>query len=305
MRFEEVGEESAAASNSAGIYQAGMGIACGDCNGDGLPDLAVTNFFNEYTTLFRNRGGGVFADTTAEAGLAVPTRHRLGFGISFFDSNNDGRLDLATANGHVDDFRPEVPFQMPAQLLLGVPGGKFVDATLAAGAPWSVPRVARGLAAGDLDNDGRSDLLITSHDTPLAYFHNRTQGGHWLSLRLEGTRSSRDAVGARVVVSARGWRWTSWRVGGGSFQSASDPRLHFGLGDVDRVERVEVTWPSGQVDRFGPLAPDTGYLLREGNATPSPLTGFRIRAITRLADRAASSDAGNRTARSPLPGQRQ
>jgi tetratricopeptide (TPR) repeat protein len=275
MRFEEVGQTSGVASNGDGVYQASMGLACGDPDGDGLPDLAVTNFFNEYTTLYRNRGGGIFTDATSEAGLALPTRHRLGFGVAFLDANNDGRLDLATANGHVDDFRPEIPYQMPAQLLVGVGGGKFVDATEAAGPPWRVGRVARGLAAGDLDNDGRPDLLIASHDTPLAYVHNRTAGGHWLVLGLEGTRSGRDAVGARVVVTAGGRRLTSWRFGGGSYQSASDPRLHVGLGGARRVEQVEVTWPSGRLDRFGPLAADAGYRLREGDGSPVPLPGFR------------------------------
>lgn len=138
------------------------------------------------------------------ADLFVSTRHRLGFGVAFLDVNNDGRLDLATANGHVDDFRPEIPYQMPAQLLVGLPGGKFVDATDASGTPWQVPQVARGLAAGDLDNDGRPDLLINAVDLKLAYFHNRTTGGHWLVLGLKGTKSRRDAVGARVVVTSEG-----------------------------------------------------------------------------------------------------
>ncbi len=283
MKFEEIGQPSGVASNGDGAYQASMGIACGDSDGDGRPDLAVTNFFNEYTTLYRNRGEGIFTDATAEAGLVVPTRHRLGFGVAFFDANNDGRLDLATANGHVDDFRPEVPFQMPAQLLVGITGGKFVDASKAAGAPWQTPRVARGLAVGDLDNDGRPDLLINALDSKLAYFHNRTLGGHWLVLGLEGTKSHRDAIGARVVVNAGGRRLTSWRVGGGSFQSASDPRLHIGLGTAEKVEGIEVTWPSGHVDRFGPLPVDGGYRLREGKDTPEPLPGFQTLTVAKAA----------------------
>ena len=303
MKFEDVAETSAAASNGAGIYQASMGIACGDCNGDGLPDLAVTAFFNEYTALYQNCGSGIFKDATAEAGLTVPTRYRLGFGVCFLDANNDGRLDLATANGHVDDFRPEVPFQMPAQLLLGTPAGKFVDATEAAGAPWMVPRVARGLAVGDLDNDGRTDLVILSHDTPLAYFHNKTNGGHWMDLALEGTTSNRDAVGAKVVVSSGTRRWTAWRIGGGSFQSASDPRLHFGLGGVERVDQVEVTWPSGRVDRFGPLVVDTAYRLREGGAKPSTLPRHRVGALVSVSDRAQAGTARRQSIPSVIPDQ--
>jgi enediyne biosynthesis protein E4 len=274
LHFEEVAHTSGVASNSDGIYQASMGIACGDLDGDGLPDLAKTNFYNESTTLYKNLGRGVYSDVTAAIGLAAPSRYLLGFGVAFLDANNDGWLDLATANGHVDDPGKGVPREMPAQLLIGTGGGNLIDVSGRAGPPWRVPRIARGLAAGDLDNDGRTDLLILSQNAPLAYFHNRSEGGHWLTLRLEGTVSNRDAVGARVAIAAGGLRRTDWRVGGGSYQSASDPRLRFGLGSADRVDQIEVTWPSGRVDRFGPLAVDTGYLLREGDRAPKRLAGY-------------------------------
>src|SRR5204862_539984 len=132
---------------------------------DGRLDLAVTNFYNEYTAFYRNLGEGVFSDQTASVGLQVPSRYRLGFGIAFFDANNDGHLDLATANGHVDDFRPEIPWRMCAQLFLGAERGlRLVDVTKHAGPPWQVPLLGRGLAVGDLDNDGRLDLLIAPQD---------------------------------------------------------------------------------------------------------------------------------------------
>jgi len=274
LKFEEVGETSGLAGNGKGGYQAGMGVACGDLDGDGRPDLAVTNFYNESMTFYHNLGNGIFVDHTAAIGLAVPTRYRLGFGTAFLDVNNDGHLDLAAANGHVDDYRPEIPYAMPAQLFVGGEGGQLTDVSERAGPPWQVPRVGRGLAVGDLDNDGRVDLLLVAQDGPLAYFHNRTATGHFLTLRLEGTASNRDAVGARVTVVASSRRQVAWRFGGGSYQSASDQRLHFGLGDADRVEAVEVAWPSGRVDRFGPLAADAGYLVREGGAEPTPLAGF-------------------------------
>jgi enediyne biosynthesis protein E4 len=262
------------ASNGSGVYQASMGIAFGDVDGDGLPDLAKTNFYNESTTLYKNRGAGIFTDATSASGLAGPSRFLLGFGAAFLDVNNDGWLDLATANGHVGDFRPEVPWQMPAQLLLGTGTGNLVDVSDKAGPPWRVPRLGRGLAAGDLDNDGRRDLLIVSQNSPLAYFHNRTAAGHSLTVQLEGTVSNRDAIGTHVSVTAGGRRLTAWRIGGGSYQSAYDPRIHIGLGDAVRAEQVEVTWPSGRVDRFGPLAADGGYRLREGAAAAEPLRGF-------------------------------
>jgi hypothetical protein len=139
-----------------------------------------------------------------------------------------------------------------------------------------VPLLGRGLAPGDLDNDGRVDFLVLSQNQPLAYFHNQTRGGHWLILRLEGRSSNRDAVGARVAVHANGRRFFAWRMGGGSYQSASDPRIHFGLGEIDRVESVEVTWPSGKTDRYPGLGVDRGYLLREADHQPHALTGFPV-----------------------------
>jgi hypothetical protein len=274
FHFEEVGEASGVASSADGLYQASMGVACGDPDGDGLPDLAVTNFYNEGTTLYNNLGGGIFSDHTTATGLMVATRYMLGFGIAFLDADADGFLDITATNGHVDDFRPDEPYMMTSQLLAGTPDGRWVDVSAGAGPPWKVPRLGRGLAVGDLDHDGRVDLLILSQDQPLAYFHNRTAGGHWLVIQLEGTRSNRDAVGARVTVTAGGRRQTAWRFGGGSYQSASSPRLHFGLGAADAAEELEVTWPSGTVERFGRLAADAGYRLREGEGVPKPLAGY-------------------------------
>jgi len=278
LRFEESGMMAGAATNGEGGYQAGMGVACGDLDGDGLPELAVTNFFGESTTLFHNLGGGSFDDWTASAGLMAPSRYVLGFGAAFLDANDDGRLDLATANGHVNDYRPNIPYEMPAQLYLGTGGGRLVEVSGRAGGCWKTPRVGRGLAVGDLDNDGRQDLLIVSQSGPLAYFRNLgAGGGHRLTLLLEGTRSNRDGVGARVrVASAPGWPQVARRIGGGSFLSASDGRLHFGLGaggDGGPVA-VEVRWPDGQVDRHQRLRPDAAYRLIQGQADPAPLPGW-------------------------------
>ncbi len=265
FKFEETGLTNGVACNADGAFQAGMGTACGDLDGDGKPDLLVTNFYGESTTFFRNLGSGMFGDKTAGVGLAAPSRYLLGFGIVLFDANNDGRLDLATANGHVNDDRPDYPYDMPALLLLGGLDGRLTDVTNAAGPPWSVPRVARGLAAGDLDNDGRVDALLLSQQSPLAYFHNRTNAlrDHFITFQLVGTRSNRDGVGAVVTLTAGGKSRKAWRVGGGSYQSSSDPRLHFGLGDATQIDRVEVRWPSGRTDRFGPLAADRAYRLQE------------------------------------------
>jgi enediyne biosynthesis protein E4 len=153
---------------------------------------------------------------------------------------------------------------MPVQLLIGGPGGWLTDVTARAGQPFLVPHLGRGLAIGDLDNDGRFDALLVADNEPLVYLHNRTAGGHYLTIVLEGTKSNRDGVGARVTIRCGGRARMSERTGGGSYQSASDPRVHFGLGAERRVDSVEVRWPSGQIDRHGALAADREYRLREG-----------------------------------------
>ncbi len=151
-----------------------MGIACGDLDGDGRPDLAVTNFYGESTTFFRNLGRGLFSDDTAAIGLAAPTRYLLGFGIAFLDANNDGWLDLISANGHVNDHRPAFPWKMPTQLLMGGPDGRLTDAAGRCAASRSASSTSgRGLAEGDLDNDGRVDVVVQSQNEPLAYLAQR------------------------------------------------------------------------------------------------------------------------------------
>ncbi|APW58695.1 FG-GAP-like repeat-containing protein [Paludisphaera borealis] len=275
LRFEEVGHDSGFAASADGGYKAGMGIACGDLDGDGRIDLAVTNFYLESTTFYHNMGGGAFADHTSIVGLAAPSRWRLGFGVSFLDADADGRLDLMSANGHVSDLRPLFPHRMSAQLFVGLGGGKLADVSEQAGEPFQRPLVARGLVVGDLDNDGRPDALIVPQNDPLIYLHNTTADpGGFVVFRLEGTRSNRDSVGARVSVRSGGRVQVAARFGGGSFASAGDPRIHFGLGEQTAVESVEVRWPSGVVDRFGPLDAGAGYLLREGEKTARPLPGF-------------------------------
>ena len=271
LRFQEVAIASGVGSSGDGGYQAGMGIACGDLDGDGLIDLAVTNFHGESTTFYQDLGRLQFADRTRAVGLALPSRFLLGFGASFLDVDNDGRLDLATANGHVNDFRPDLPYEMPGQLLLGGDRGRLTDVSARAGACWAVPRLGRGLVVGDLDDDGRPDLVVLAQDAPLALFHNDGPAGHWLTFCLEGTASNRDAIGAKVILTAEGRRRVATRFGGGSYQSAGSPRLHFGLGRATRAEAVEVRWPSGRVDSYKDIAADRGYLIREGADRPEPL----------------------------------
>ncbi len=205
LQFEEVGHQAGVAGSAAGGYQAGMGVACGDLDGDGQPELMVTNFYGEGATLYQNLGQGFFTDRSEASGIGLATRYLLGFGIAFVDANNDGRLEVMITNGHVNDHRPLYGYAMPSRLYAARPNGRLVDVSQPAGVPWDVPRVGRGLAAGDLDNDGRCDALIVAQDRPLAYFHNRTrQAGRYVTLQLEGTTSNRDGVGARRHGNGRG-----------------------------------------------------------------------------------------------------
>jgi hypothetical protein len=285
FRFEEIAFAAGVAANSSGGFQSGMGVACGDLDRDGRPDLAVTNYYGESTTLFRNLGNGLFADCTAAAGLAGPTRCVLGFGIAILDVNNDGRLDVVQANGHVSDYRPVFPWKMPTQLLTGGTNGWLTDQSSRAGSPFRSIHLGRGLAAGDLDNDGLMDVVVLSQNDPLSYLHNRTAArGHYVVVQLEGVNSNRDGVGARLIVEAGGNRQVAQRQGGGSYQSSGDPRIHLGLGTAQRVDRLEVRWPSGRIDRYEGLEADRGYLLQETAPAPKPLRGWeqRTRGTSRL-----------------------
>lgn len=188
----------------------------------------------------------------------------LGFGIAFPDVNNDGWLDLLVTNGHVLDGRPRIPLEMPLQLMLGRKGGLLRDVSGAAGEPFRSLHLGRALAVGDLDNDGRLDAVVVNQSEPLVYLHNQTERvDHFVRLCLEGTRSNRDGVGTRVSAMIDGRRREFERIGGGSYQSANDPRIHIGLGSARRVESIEVRWPSGQIDRHGMLEADTEYWIRE------------------------------------------
>ena len=279
FRFEEAGLVSGLSANASGGYQAGMGVACGDIDGDGLIDLAVTNFFGESTSFYKNLGHGNFSERSAAVGLVAATRSLLGFGVALIDADNDGRLDLLSANGHVNDFRPDVPYAMPPQLLLGRPGGTLVDISARAGEPFRTPHLGRGLAAGDLDNDGRIDALLVALNEPMIILRNRSEtSSHWLTLSLAGAASNRDAIGAVVTVSHGGARQVAVRFGGGSYLSAGDPRLHVGLGALRSADAVEVRWPSGRLDTFAGLEADRGYTLREGETAARPLAGFVARA---------------------------
>jgi tetratricopeptide (TPR) repeat protein len=265
MKFEEVGLNAGVAYNGAGEPTGSMGVVAEDLNGDGRIDLFHTNFINQSSTLRWNLGGGVFTDGTLAANLAAPTRAMTGFGTVALDVDNDGALDLFVANGHTDD-QPwySTPMAESPQLFLGREQGRFELAGPEVSPYFAHPVVGRGVAAGDLDNDGRVDLVVVHRDAPAAVLRNTTPGGHWLGLRLRGTRSGRTPVGARVTCRAGGRSRVRWLTSGTSYLASSDPRLWFGLGLAPKVEQLEVRWPSGTIQTWTDLAADRVLELREG-----------------------------------------
>ena len=275
-KFEEIALAAGLAGSEEGGFQASMGVACGDYDNDGKPDLVVTNFYGECSTLYQNLGNGLFRCRTTSTGIGQATRFLLGFATVFGDFNNDGFQDLATVNGHVNDNRPFYPYAMPAQLLIGSAGGFFREIPAQPDDPWKVPRVGRGLAVADMNNDGQLDALIISQNDPVALLQQNKpdKSQNWLTFRLEGDKSNRDGVGARVIVIAGGQRRVMERFGGGSYQSAGDPRLHFGIGDFKIAESVELHWPSGKVMKYQNLQSNKAYLLKESDSQAKPLAVF-------------------------------
>ena len=246
FQFEEMGHLAGVAAGADGSYQAGMGVACGDFNGDLMLDIAVTNYYGESTTLYQNTGNLFFIDRTSATGLASASRLMLGFGISFLDANNDGRLDMLSANGHTDDFG-DVPYRMPSQLLMGGRNGRWLDATPIAGNAIAKPRLGRGLATGDLNNDGLTDAVLMPQNEPAVILRNVTETkNHWLLLRLSGEKTNRDGVGAAARLRTSVREYLSVRFGGGSYQSAIDSRIHLSWPEAEKALELVIQWPSGE-----------------------------------------------------------
>ncbi|MFQ5743732.1 MAG: CRTAC1 family protein [Acidobacteriota bacterium] len=265
----EAGLESGLAASGDGQEQAGMGVDAGDIDGDGLPELFVTNFSHDRNTLYHNLGGGRFIDTSLASGLAPSSLPMLGWAAKFLDVDNDGDLDLLTFNGHVypevDDYDLGSTYLQPPQLFVNAGSGTFAALPLPvdrSGAPrWS----SRGAAFGDYDNDGDVDVYVVNIDAPGALLTNDTGGGNWLGVQLVGRDSNRDGIGARVsVVPAGGAPQARWAYTGGSFLSSNDSRVLFGLGPVSHLVGLEVRWPSGQVDHTEGLASNQWLWVTEG-----------------------------------------
>lgn len=246
MRFVEVGTSAGIALDGEGRSLAGMGVSVGDADGDGHLDLLATNFLGRSTILFRNQGAGLFADESRRSGLTAGTRSVLGFGLGIEDFDGDGDLDLFQANGHVlDRARLGQDFTMKSTLLRN-DQGRFVDTSKNAGAFFDRPMLGRGLAVGDLDNDGRPDVVIVPLDGPVAILRNQSEGGRLTKITLEGKRTS---IGAIVKAKVGAGTRTFTLAGGGSYLTSSDRRISLGLGSAI-LKEVEVQWPSGKIEWF-------------------------------------------------------
>ena len=267
-RLEEVGFDANVAYDDNGRVFSGMGIDWGDIDGDGHDELAVNALAQQRYALFRP-AGGAFEYASAETGVAALSRNHSGWGMKFADMDNDGRLDLVTAQGHVMDnierTQPAVKYREPMALWRNA-GGKFVDASAGAGDAWLKARAARGAAFGDLDNDGLMDVVVVAQGEKAVLFRNRSAGHHWLLVKLAGAASNRDGIGARVrVKTAAGEQWRTVSTAG-SYLASNDPRAHFGLGGAAVVEVVEVVWPSGRRGSLTGVKADQVLTLREPSA---------------------------------------
>jgi hypothetical protein len=265
--FREVAVAAGCAFDENGVALSGMGVGIADYDGDGWLDIVRTNFTDQVTTVYRNNGDGTFHDASMQAGLGVNTKY-LGFGVGFFDFDNDGRKDIFIANGHVypqiADRKLHVTYKQPRLLYRNLGNGRFEDVSAKAGPAITTPAVGRGCAFADLDNDGDIDIVVNNLDGPPSVLRN--DGGnqnHWLMIKCVGTRSNRSAIGTRVSVSANGRTQIDEVLSGSGYYSQNDLRLHFGLGPAEVVDAVEVAWPSGARESFPNIAADHLLVIRE------------------------------------------
>lgn len=265
--FEEVGIEAGVALGEDGKPEAGMGTDAADYDRDGLTDLFVTHLDLEYNRLYHNEGNGMFSDATFASKLGAGTFRMSGFGTRFIDYDNDGWPDLFIANGHVLDninyFHAGTEYAEPKIVYRNL-GGTFQDVTKQLGPDLAGARVSRAAAFADYDNDGDMDVLVTNNgDRPQLFRNDGGNRNHWLEVRLIGTRSNRDGIGANVKIVVNGASQTDEAKGGMSYQAAHDPRLHFGLGNATRISVLNVSWPSGAVTKLTDVPADQCITIKE------------------------------------------
>ena len=285
--FTETAYLAGVAVSGDGHSEAGMGVDAADTTGSGRMDLIVTHLDQQLARLYRNLGTLGFEDATFRSKLSYATFKLSGFGTCFLDYDNDGRRDLFIANGHVLDnvarYRPDVAYAEPKLMLRNTGGGMLENVSGRLGQDLMRRRVSRGVAVGDFDNDGDVDLLVSNNGgVPQLLRNDGGNTNHWLEILLIGTKSNRDGVGARVKLIAGDLVQYDQRKGGGSYQSAPDPRLHFGLNRQTKVDTLEIKWPSGMVTHLRELPANRIIAVEEGN-------GVVERPFPRFASRKKSS----------------
>jgi hypothetical protein len=274
-KFKEQGLEAGVAYSADGRARSGMGVDSADLDQDGWQDLGLTNVDQEMYSIYHNNHDGTFEDLSPSMGLANASREMSGWGLRFFDYDNDGNLDLFIANGHPDDqiekHSASVTYREPL-LLFHNNGKNLVNVSASAGPIFRVPLSARGLALGDFNNDGALDVLIgINNGAPLLLRNQAAQGNHWLGLKLVGTKCNRDAVGAHVTWKAGTVQRSRLKTGGGSYLASHDPRMVLGLGANDKIEQLEIRWPqpSGRVEAYKNLPIDRYITITEGEGEPT------------------------------------
>jgi len=274
-KFKDIGLQSGTAVSEDGSEQASMGIAVGDYNHTGRPSLYVTNFSDENDLLYRNDGDWNFSEVSYPSGVALPSLPWVKWGTAFVDLDNDGWLDLITVSGHVYpqvDSLPSGPsYREPKLLSMNQKDGTFCDASTEAGPALMEKRASRGLAVGDLFNDGNMDVVVGDIDgAPMILRNHGVPGRHWVSFELAGTKSNRLSLNARLKIVAGGMTQTEEIHSGGSYLSQNDLRVHFGLGAATKIDSVEIRWPSGRVETLTNLAVDKFYSVLEGQGIVPP-----------------------------------
>ncbi len=266
--FEEKAVSAGIAFSEDGVARAGMGVDAADYDRSGHPSLIITNFANQMLSLYHNEGKGLFVDEAPRSEVGRATLVTLGFGCFFFDFDNDGWPDIFVADGHIEDqierVQKRVTYAEPPHLFRNLGGGKFQEVTATLGAAFASPKVARGAAFADIDNDGVLDVLITTNGGPAHLYHNDGGANHSLRIKLEGTKSNRNGIGATVrLISGKDQQWQMVHSGS-SYLSQSELVLTFGLGDKTKADSIEVQWPSGQVDKASNVGAGQTVTIQEG-----------------------------------------